>query len=167
MTEAGVGSGDIYESIPIKFSNCLLNKALLAEFERRPDLRCDKERLTFSSHPYLERTMEMLLTDIDSLEIETKKLANYNRNVAKAAYMQSQQLAKRRAENALRKERGEEEIPEDDIVNSLKSVVQEPPRLDSLLISSQVGAHCTQLNQFAGIGFTRLFLASKFLGQTI
>jgi translation initiation factor 3 subunit H len=164
LQAAGVTSSDIYEEVPITLHNCLLGSALLSELECRPDMRCDSERLVFGSHPYLEKNMEALMAGVDELEVEAKKISFYNRSVAKNQNYIAVQLHRRRQENAHRRANGQAELPEDDILANARSA-PEPSRLEGLIATSQVGAHCNLLNQFAGESFARLFLAGKFLGQ--
>ena len=72
--------------------------------------------------------------------------------------MQAQFLAKRQAENTARKARGEEPLPEEDPSNPAFKPIPKPSRLDSLLITNQMGAYCQQVNQFCGQSFAKLFL---------
>ena len=39
--------------------------------------------------------------------------------------------------------------------------LETPNRMESLLISNQISAYCTQINKFAGSSFEKLFLAGS------
>ena len=135
--------------------------------------------------------MEFMCAWVDDLVMEMNRFQNYERNLARQKNDQQRWLQKRREENKARQDNGEEQLPEEDPTNPLFKPVPEPrsvqlhrstpplvsslvssncikfltlflnSRLESLLISHQVGHYCTQINQFAGQSFTKLFLAGS------
>lgn len=53
-----------------------------------------------------------------------------------------------RAENMTRKAAGEEPLPEEDPSNPIFKPLPEPSRLDSFLITNQIGNYCNQINGY-------------------
>lgn len=54
-----------------------------------------------------------------------------------------------RAENAARKNTGEEPLPEEDPTNPVFKPIPEPSRLDSFLITNQIANYCNQINGYS------------------
>eukprot|EP00941_MAST-03F_sp_MAST-3F-sp1_P006273 g6273.t1 len=86
----------------------------------------------------------------------------YDREMVYQKKQQAAWLQARRVENAKRKEAGKEPLPEKDPNNSVFKKINEPSRLDALLLSKQVGTYCQQVNNFSGNSFSKLFLAGSF-----
>ncbi|XP_047975806.1 eukaryotic translation initiation factor 3 subunit H-like isoform X2 [Salvia hispanica] len=82
----------------------------------------------------------------------------YYRNLSRQEAQKQAWLQKRRAENAARKNAGEEPLPEEDPTNPLFKPIPEPSRLDSFLITNQIANYCNQINGVAGQSFSRLYL---------
>lgn len=148
---------DIFEEIPIKVSNSPLISATMTELESdSPVTQCDYDRLHFSSTPYLEKNVELMIKSIDELAGCQQSLQQYYRNVSRVQAQQQQWLQKRRAENLARKAAGEEPLPEED--PSLFKMPIEPSRLDSFLKTNEISTYCSHINGVAGQSFCRLYL---------
>lgn len=169
LREAGVGANDILTRVPVRLvashlaQATLISLAAMTGTDGVSPFSCDSERLTFGAHPYLEKGMETLVDTLDDMHQRHGSLQHYYRNAERQRQQLAQQLARRRARNAELRAMGEPEVPEDDLL-ALRPP-SEPSRLDTLILASQVGSHCQQLNEFAGQSFSRHFLASKFLQQ--
>jgi hypothetical protein len=62
--------------------------------------------------------------------------------------------------------RGEEPLPEEDTsTNPAFKPIAKPSRLDSLLVTNQMGAYLQQVNQFCGQSFVKLFLMQSLNAQ--
>ncbi|CAM8914899.1 hypothetical protein QQ045_032983 [Rhodiola kirilowii] len=150
---------DIFEEIPIKVSNSALISAFMTELEAdSPVTQCDYDRLRLSTNPFMERNLEFLTECMDDLAVEQQKFQYHYRNVSRQQAQQQAWLQKRRTENMTRKAAGEELLPEEDPSNPLFKPIQEPSRLDSLLITNQIANYCNQINGVAGQSFSKLHL---------
>jgi len=158
IARIGLSFDDIFEEIPIKIHNNLLTKALLWELDEYAEMDPDFERLELSTNPFLEKNLEFLIECLDDLSQEQNKFTYHQRTVQRQLQQQAQWLQKRKSENAIRKSKGEEPLPEEDPTNSIFKSTPEPSRLESLLITNQINNYCKQINHFAGNSFTKLFL---------
>jgi len=150
---------DIYEEIPIKIHNSELVNAFLTDLQVQdhPSTDSDFERLNLSTNPFLERNLEYLIDSMDELGAEQAKLRYYQNNLQRQQVQQAAWLQKRRAENIARKKNGEELLPEEDPNNPIFKPLVEPNRLESLLLTNQIGNYCKQMNQFSGNSFAKMF----------
>jgi len=140
--EAGLTFSDIFEQIPIKIHNSHLINAFLYDMQDQAEMTSAHfERLNLSTNPYLEKTLEFLTECLDDLAGEQNKYQYYQKNLAKQ-------------HNYLKK-KGEGE--EEEEVQTFKQV-QQPNRLESLLITNQINNYCEQINTFVGTGFAKMFL---------
>jgi translation initiation factor 3 subunit H len=163
ISKAGVTYNDIFEEIPIKIHNSSLITAFLTELEEREQGKgeTDFDKLDLSTNPFLERNLEFLIECLDDLGVEQNKFQYHQRSVQRQQAQQAAWLQKRRAENATRKQNGEEILPETDPSNPIFKPIQEPGRLESLLITNQISNYCKQINHFAGNSFTKIFLVGE------
>jgi len=161
LAKSGVSYNDIFEEIPIKIHNSLLIKALLTQLSEDVSIESDFERLNLSTNPFLEKNLEFLIECLDDLGVEQNKFQYHQRSVQRQQAQQSAWLQKRRSENAARKQNGEEPLPENDPNNPIFKPIQEPSRLESLLITNQISNYCKQINHFAGNSFTKIFLVGE------
>uniref|UniRef100_A0A803LTE2 MPN domain-containing protein n=1 Tax=Chenopodium quinoa TaxID=63459 RepID=A0A803LTE2_CHEQI len=122
------------------------------------EIPCDYDRLQLVTTPYMERNLEFLVECMDDLSMEQQKFQFYYRNLSRQQAQQQAWLQKRRAENMARKASGEEPLPEEDPSNPIFKPIPEPSRLDSFLITNQIGNYCNQINGVAGQNFSRLYL---------
>ncbi|KAL8513310.1 hypothetical protein ACS0TY_019496 [Phlomoides rotata] len=131
----------------IKVSNSALINAFMTELEAdTPVTQCDYDRLQLSTSPFLERNVEFLIECMDDLSMEQQKFLFYYRNLSRQQAQQQAWYQKRKAENAARKNAGEEPLPEEDPTNAIFKPIPEPSRLDSFLITNQISNYCNQIN---------------------
>ncbi|KAL8514996.1 hypothetical protein ACS0TY_013907 [Phlomoides rotata] len=131
----------------IKVSNSALINAFMTELEvDTPVTQCDYDRLQLSTSPFLERNVEFLIECMDDLSMEQQKFLFYYRNLSRQQAQQQAWYQKRKAENAARKNVGEEPLPEEDPTNAIFKPIPEPSRLDSFLITNQISNYCNQIN---------------------
>jgi len=161
LTKAAVTYNDIFEEIPVKIHNSSLITAFLCELEDQGSMESDFDRLDLSTNPFLERNLEFLIECLDDLGVEQNKFQYHQRSVQRQQAQQAAWLQKRRAENVARKQNGEEALPETDTSNPIFKPIQEPSRLESLLITNQINNYCKQINHFAGNSFTKIFLVGE------
>ena len=116
-------------------------------------------RLELNTNPFLEKQLQLLIESIEDLQQETSKLHANERAMQRQKAAHAAYLAKKRAQAFARRERGEELLAEEDLVASpaFRPVVKFA-RLDSLLVTNQMGAYLQQLNEFSGQNIVKLWL---------
>ena len=106
--------------------------------------------------PFMQKNLEYLL---DCSDVQQQELNNYQywqRSVAREQTKMQAWLTKRRQENQIRVEKGQQPLPEDE-VNTLFKLPTEPSRLDNMILTAQMHYFTKQLNQFAGPSLARLY----------
>lgn len=136
-----------FEEVPVKIRNSQLVTGLMCEIDE--ELRVDdgKQLLDMSSAAVLEKNLHSLMKCVE----DVSKWANHQRN----ATQKQQQIAK---ENAMRQNRGEPPLSEEEVNKMLK---QYNPilRIDSLLNSFQTLNYCQQASSFASQNVGKLFMS--------
>lgn len=123
----------IFEEVPVKFANPGLVRAYLLQSASLYDKQAiELDRLDLSTNPYLEKHLEFLCTWVDDLAMEQQKFQYYARQVARQDKKGHQQQQQR---------------PET------------PRRMESLLIANQIRSYVDQMDSFAGVGVSKLYLA--------
>ncbi|KAL6072244.1 Eukaryotic translation initiation factor 3 subunit H [Balamuthia mandrillaris] len=149
LIKANLSFNNIFEQLPIRIHNSGLVTAFLSQLEEEEQSSSSISRssefdcLGLSTHPYLEKNLEFLIDCVDVLANEQKQAQFYQ----SALHRQRQIIHKRKMQ-------GERE---EDIMATLKPL-QQPNRLESLLITNQVNNYCKQINQFSGQSFSKLFM---------
>ncbi|CDH51145.1 eukaryotic translation initiation factor 3subunit [Lichtheimia corymbifera JMRC:FSU:9682] len=127
-----------------------------ADIEKAKALSPNFDVLDLELDPFMQKNLEYLL---DCSDVQQQELNNYQywqRSVAREQVKIQAWLTKRRQENAIRAEKGQAPLPEDE-VNTLFKLPTEPSRLDSMILTAQMHNFTKQLNQFAGPSLTRLY----------
>lgn len=165
-----LSSDKIFDELPIEISNAHLFSVLLDELRERNGERLDTDfdRLNLRSNQYLSSNLEFLVEEADNLSNEQQKKNNDKRRLAKMEQEQIKFIIQRRAENAVREERGEPLLPEVDPTQScFKNSNSRSSSLESLLIEKQISIYTEQINRFSGTSFSKLYLAGAIQGQKI
>lgn len=157
-----VNPQDIFEEIPVVFSQPGLVKALLHDLRDGRHgaydgtdgggLDCTFDRLDLSTNPYLEKHLEFLCTWVDDLASEQLKFQFYQRNLSR-----NQRYEKKNKDNGEKTNEAAAKTTAEGWASS-----DAPRRMESLLISNQIRSYCNQVDKFAGSGFGKLFLAGGF-----
>ncbi|KAJ9507848.1 hypothetical protein QJQ45_021225, partial [Haematococcus lacustris] len=161
MVQSGVSWRDVFVDIPIKIANLALTQALITELQSDGlGTAADYDRLSLSTQPYVEKSIQSLLDQVDDLIGEQQKVTMYHKNVARHAQSYASWLAKRRQDNVTRRAAGEEALPEDDPAEFHKEFKPpvEPSLLDSYLICSQMSTLCDQLNVTGNATLEKLYV---------
>mmetsp|Transcript_15756 Transcript_15756/g.17786 ORF Transcript_15756/g.17786 Transcript_15756/m.17786 type:complete len:391 (-) Transcript_15756:201-1373(-) len=149
--------------VPIEITNSHFVHIYLRDIasENGMDQETQSDRLDLSTNSYLEKNLEYLVDEVDNLEAEQHKMQYHQRQIQKQQQQQQKWLQQRRMENKAREEAGEPLLPEEgDPNNPIFKPMQNPSKMESLLIRNQIGVYCDQVNTFAGASFSKLFLAS-------
>ncbi|OQS04131.1 eukaryotic translation initiation factor 3 subunit H [Thraustotheca clavata] len=150
-----IRSSNILEEIPIQLNNSEIAQCYLLELQKQS--ACEFDRLDLATNTYLENSLQNLSAWADELAQEHYKFQGYERAVAKQRTQIASWLQKRREENKIRQDNGEDLLPEED--PALFKPLNQPSRLESLLITKQMNTYCDNINRFAGKSFHKLFLA--------
>ena len=174
ITDKSISWQDIVTEVPVKISNSALVSAMIGELTRGAAeedavgvVQADLDRLSMSTNPFLEKSLEFLSECMDDLAAEQQKVAFYQRNLSRQQLQQAQWLQKRKQENAARRAAGQEPLPEeDDPNNPAAKTLSEPSRLEGFLITNQVNQYCNQIQDFSQQSLQKLHLVSSAQGIT-
>jgi len=159
LTEKGLAWTDVFAEIPVQVRNSTLVSTLMREVAPAgPMTQVDYDRLVLSTNPFLEKNLEFLVDCMDDLAYEAQRVSQHQRNVQRLEAQRAQWIQKRRQENAQRKAAGQEPLPDEEPGNPLFKNIPEPSRLDTLLITNQIGNYCSQINQFSSQSLQKLYL---------
>ncbi|TDH73479.1 uncharacterized protein CCR75_003084 [Bremia lactucae] len=158
FSKSDIRSATIVEEIPVVIRNSDIITCWLQQSSGKAAFS-SFDRLDLATNAYLESSLKNMTLWADELAQEHYKFQGYERALSKqrAAYQLWQN--KQREENKIRRENGEDLLPEEDPA-FFKSVNQ-PSRLESLLITKQMNTYCEHINRYAGMSFQKLFLAAK------
>ncbi|XP_064624831.1 eukaryotic translation initiation factor 3 subunit H-like [Lineus longissimus] len=149
----------MFQEIPVVLRNSHLCNVLLCDLEEMaPSAPQTTQFLDLATSSYLEKKTKLLMGCVDDLSQDCNKYFNFQRQAAKQNQAKQQYLMKRQAENQSRVGRGEQPLGDDDINKMFKPLVA-PPRLDSLLTSSQIDRYTKQINEFSAQSFGKLFMS--------
>ncbi|KAG5185831.1 eukaryotic initiation factor 3H1 subunit [Tribonema minus] len=152
---------EILDELPIRIRNPGLVNALVYDLQGRGgagSAECDFERLDLSTNPYLEKNLEFLCGWVDDLANEQWKFQAYTRTLLKQRHDAARWADRRKKANDERRAAGDEPLPDDEAHDRRPDA---PNRMESLLISTQISAYCSQINRFTGSSFEKLFLAGS------
>lgn len=164
-TNTFIDPANIFEQVPIKLTNPGLARAFLVSdavtnssstataTAQTPEAATDTtfDRLDLNTNPYLEKHLEFLSGWVDDLAAEQHKFQYFTRQLARNASGGSSDPQGRRG----RRDRGKEQ----EAIKAGWESTEAPRRMESLLISNQIRSYCDQMDQFAGGGMGKLFLA--------
>ena len=161
VQQAGIVHSNVLVELPITLRSSRLTSVLLQELPKSTTLP-PNALLGLSASELLQKNVQLLMENVESLQLETYRLLGYEKNISKQAQQKQQFLQRRREENERREKTGEPQLPmtneaiEQEL--SLKPVVP-PQRLDALLIGEQVDLRCQQISEISGAAFAKLYLA--------
>ena len=141
------GTG-VFEELPIKVKNGFMIAGLLRELEgQRDDASMDFSGVDAAGadSTAVEKSLEAMHDCVDDLTEEQRRYSLWQRDSQRLAAQQQAIIAKRKAEGQAVDPAMFKELPE-------------PSRLESLLISNQIGSYATQLSQFSAQGMSKSFL---------
>jgi translation initiation factor 3 subunit H len=140
------GTG-VFEELPIKIKNSFLISGLLTELgAQRNDAALDFSGLdTNGLSTSMESAIESMHECVDELTEEQRRFQMWQRDSQRLHAQQAAIIAKRKAEGKSVDPAQFKEIPE-------------PSRLESMLISNQIGSYASQLSQLSAQGMSNSFL---------
>lgn len=156
----------LFEEIPIIIKNSHLMNTLMCEVMDAIPEEKGAQFLDMSTASVLEKNLQAMMDCIDTVSQEGSKLANYQRQLLKQQQAKHQFQQRRIQENAARAAKGEPPLPEEDI-NKLFKPSPPPSRLESLLLSGQIGSYCKQLSQFSTQHIGKLFMIEALQDKSL
>lgn len=134
---------DIVQEIPIRIHNLHIIQGALWDLAKAPVPERDMSfsMLDTAVNPFLTKNLHFTLECIDDLSTEHSKLQYYHRSLGRQRAQQD--MRRRELENKTDGKMDEED-------KNLFKPLQEPSRLESLLITNQISNHCSQLGSLAG-----------------
>jgi len=151
---------DLVKEYPVSIKNSNLINTLMCEMEALSPFKGKEEFLSLATGSYLEKNVHLLIEGTDELCQDAQKLHNYQRDMARRQQQIDAYKQRRGQENDLRKQRGEQPLPEEDL-NKMFRPLQPPQRLDNMLTTAQIGTYCDHLGEFATQSFGKLFMAES------
>jgi translation initiation factor 3 subunit H len=117
-----------------------------------------------NSNSIAERHLELMNVISDDLLAEQQRFQQYSKVVAKPRQEQIRWLNSKIADNAIRRENGEDEV--EISMSDLKPLPDAPSRLDPLLMIEQLNLYCDQLNSHTDVSLQKLLLTSKLYASS-
>jgi len=136
-----------FEEIPVVIKNSHLINALLCELDEEVAVDCGKQLLDMGGFGVLEKTLQSQMKCVE----EVSKHCNHLRQQT----AKQQHVAK---DNAMRAQRGEPALTEDEVNKILKPLAP-LQRLESLLNYSQTLNYCQQSASYSTQNISKLFMA--------
>jgi len=166
LSSRGVNFDNLFEEIPVVVKNSNLMNTLVCEIEDKCRLPDKEAFLSLATGSYLEKSVHLLIEGVDELCQDAQKLHNYQRNFARQQQQIEAYKQRKLQESESRRARGEE-VPAEEDLNKIFRPIQPPSRLDNLLMTSQIGTYCEQLNDFASQSFAKLYVAEAVQKQGV
>ncbi|CAD5112401.1 DgyrCDS1622 [Dimorphilus gyrociliatus] len=162
LKKTGTSFDNMFEEVDIVIKTSNLTSALCCELGEIMPSGNQYGFLDLGMGNLLEKKLKLLMDCVDELSQDSSRFFSYQRQCQKQQQQKQQALQKRFAENKARSERGEAPLPDDDIHKQFKPIAV-PPRLDSLLVSSQIASFAEQIDEFANQSFGKLFMGESLL----
>nr|CAG4640044.1 EOG090X06SH [Daphnia pulex]SVE84888.1 EOG090X06SH [Daphnia pulex] len=148
----------LYQEIRLVIHNSHLVNALLCELSEMVPSYEGSQYLDLGTASVLEKHLRSLTDNVDELLQDTNKFNIYQRQVVKQQQEKQKYVQKRNLENTARQARGEAALPEEDVTKVFKPIPV-PPRLEPMVLSAQIAAHCQQVSLFCSQALGKLFLS--------
>lgn len=138
--------------------NSHLVNSLLCELSEMVPSYEGSQYLDLGTASVLEKHLRNLTDNVDELLQDTNKFNVYQRQVVKQQQDKQKYIQKRNLENTARTGRGEGPLPDEDI-NKIFKPIPVPSRLEPMVLSAQIAAHCQQVSLFCSQALGKLFLS--------
>uniref|UniRef100_A0A671RS61 Eukaryotic translation initiation factor 3 subunit H n=1 Tax=Sinocyclocheilus anshuiensis TaxID=1608454 RepID=A0A671RS61_9TELE len=146
LKKASVGNENMFEEVPIVIKNSHLINVLLWELEDKSTAADKHELLNLSSSTHLEKSLQMLMDRVDDMSQDIVKYNNYCCSLSKQQQQKHQYIQRRQ--------------------HKMFKPPQPPPRMDTLLIASQINTYCQTIKEFTSQNLGKLFMAEALQGTS-
>lgn len=158
-----------YTNLLVELHVSVVNPTLVSTFVQQHLAKNTQKLSTVSGalsvpdQELLELRGDAVMDTVDDLNYEQGNYNYYQRQLARERTKITAWQQKRKAENAVRAEKGEPELPLDGWKKEkLFNNVEEPSRLENLLLSAQLDEHCNELEELVGTTSATI-LPTKFI----
>jgi len=152
-----MSSKEIFQELPLKVHNSHLVHGFLFELRESKAISCEFERLHHSHANSLVNNLRSLATCIDEYGNESQKFKQYWTKLYKKKKLREAQLLKQLERQKELRSQGRRDIGLQGIDEELMSE-PEPPRLDSIALSTQMHHHTSEVEQSVLQGLSKLWL---------
>lgn len=154
-------SSDIIEEVPISLHNSSLINAALVDMEYGDQFSGENDvelsRLSISSRPVLEQSMEFLICDLDTLGKEQSKYSYFMRNLARTQGHLLDRIRKRKPEGRPKGPNGEPAVEDDDVLALFE---KEPTRLETKILVKGLDTYVENIKELAAESIGKQYGAS-------
>jgi translation initiation factor 3 subunit H len=159
-----INPAGILEELPVRIKNggyiggflqCL--KASKREIEESASLPLSMN----NGEGFAERNLELMNSWIDDLVVENRKFQDHARNSSNSRRDHQRWLYKRNAENADRRENGEDLLPTKLDASGLKPLPEAPTRTEPLLMIGQLDRYCEQVQGHIDTSLKKIAVTAK------
>ncbi|ESP05307.1 hypothetical protein LOTGIDRAFT_181127 [Lottia gigantea] len=164
ITKHGMTFDKMFEEIPVVTKNSHLGNSLLCNLEEEEQEADKYNFLDLATSSMLQKNLRQLMECVDATTMDINKYINCQRQIMRQQQAKQQHIQKRQQDNALRTQRGEPPLPEEDL-NKLFKPIPSPPRLECLLFSGQIDNYCQQISSFATQSLGKLFMAESLQNE--
>ena len=110
---------------------------------------------------FAERNLELMSSWLDDLVVENRKFQDYARISSNSRRDHQRWLSKRNAENADRRENGEDLLPTKFDKSGLKPLPEAPMRTEPLLMIGQLDRYCEQVQSHVDTSLQKIAITAK------
>lgn len=170
LNKLGLESSDIFQQVPIKVHNSHLvhgflyelreekmHAASVSDVDRHWSSNLERVNLNYSA--FLEKNLTLLGNTIEQYSQEQGKFQFFLRALARQKQQQADHLKKRQVENDARVSAGKDPLPDEDLSrNPLFKPLAKPNRLETYLLSNQIGYYADSITAVSNQSFQKLYL---------
>nr|CAG4643978.1 EOG090X06SH [Lepidurus arcticus] len=148
---------NLYQEVRLVVHNSHLVNALLSELTELVPPEDGCQYLDLGTASVLEKHLRGMMDNVDEMMQEVNKFNIFQRQVQKQQQEKFKYQQKRTLENTARLAKGETALPEEDL-NKVFKPIPAPPRLEPMVLSSQIANTCHQVSQFCSQALGKLFV---------
>eukprot|EP01128_Nolandella_sp_AFSM9_P012442 TRINITY_DN9285_c0_g1_i1.p1 TRINITY_DN9285_c0_g1~~TRINITY_DN9285_c0_g1_i1.p1 ORF type:complete len:353 (+),score=98.30 TRINITY_DN9285_c0_g1_i1:982-2040(+) len=149
-------SSDLFVELPTKIRTNNLHRLLVQFLLDKPELTEKFEHLDLSSSEFFTSNLDVLLSCLQDLQKEQHAYSGWQRSAQRSQEQQQAFISQRKADNIVRKKKGQPLLPEDLKQLALENPYLfkkpvEPSKLDAILCNYRAISTADQLRKYAGV----------------
>lgn len=157
LRQLKVSYESLFIEVPIVIRNSALTNIMMSELSEMVPEEDGTHFLDLGTASVLENHLRCLMERVDELNQEATKFNKYQQMVNRQEQEKHRMLAKHVQENDMRKNRGEEPLPEEDVTKAFRPIPV-PPRLNSMIVSGQINTYSQHISQFCSQSLAKLYI---------
>lgn len=155
---------NVFEELDINVHNSHIVHAFLYELRENRMMSCDFDRLYMEQSSRIVNDLTSLGKSIDDYLLAGVEWQKWQREAYHQKKKRDYEMNKRHAENQLRRLKGQEEIPDDDIKRKYPPM-EDPERLSSSLVTLQMNQYCGSISDNITQALNKLCVAQGMHGD--